>query len=184
MRRLQYNNSNDYIIPCCSSDRISMTYVAGLLFHTSSASPNTIFIAPSNFSSFSSSDYQLAVGYYSISADAGDINIRSIIANQTSQQFLPGDQSSCSVAYIVCSVDHMITRSLIVSLIDNVELDVTTVRPSVPVNIRLDDSSTPTLINITWDMVEGVSPAIITYKVTYSLSRVDGSTENSTLQVK
>ena len=70
------------------------------------------------------------------------------------------------------------------SLIDNVELNVATVRPSVPVNIRLDDSSTPTLINITWDMVEGVSPAIITYKVTYSLSRVDGSTENSTLQVK
>ena len=70
------------------------------------------------------------------------------------------------------------------SLIDNVELNVTTVRPSVPVNIRLDDNSTPTLINITWDMVEGVSPAIITYKVTYSLSRVDGSTENSTLQVK
>ena len=84
----------------------------------------------------------------------------------------------------MCNVDHMITQSLIVSLIDNVELDVTTVRPSVPVNIRLDDSSTPTLINITWDMVEGVSPAIITYKVTYSLSRIDGSTENSTLQVK
>ena len=78
-----------------------MTYIAGLLFYTSSASPNTIFIAPSNFSSFSSSDYQLAVGYYNISADAGDINIRSIIANQTSQQFLPGDQSSCNVA-ILC----------------------------------------------------------------------------------
>ena len=70
------------------------------------------------------------------------------------------------------------------SLIDNVELNVTTVRPSVPVNIRLDNISTPTLINITWDMVEGVSPAIVTYKVTYSLFRVEGSTKNSTLQVK
>ena len=78
----------------------------------------------------------------------------------------------------------MITRSLIVSLIDNVELNVTTVRPSVPVNIRLDDSSTPNLINITWDIVEGVFPPIIAYKVTYSLSRIDGSTESNTSQVK
>ena len=69
-------------------------------------------------------------------------------------------------------------------LIDHVELNVTTVRPSVPVNISLDESSTPTFINITWDMVEGVSPAIVTYEVTYSLSRLDRSTENSTLQVK
>ena len=74
----------------------------------------------------------------------------------------------------------MITRSLIVSLIDNVELNVTT----VPVNIRLDDSSTPNLINITWDIVEGVFPPIIAYKVTYSLSRIDGSTESNTSQVK
>ena len=69
-------------------------------------------------------------------------------------------------------------------LIDNVELNVATVRPSVPVNIHLDDGSTPTFINITWDMVEGVPPAIVTYEVTYSLSRLDGSTESSTLQVK
>ena len=85
-----------------------MTYVAGLLLYTSSALPNTIFIAPSNFSSFLSADYQLAVGSYSILANAGDVNIRSIIANQTSQQFLPGEQSSCSVVYVVCNVDHMI----------------------------------------------------------------------------
>jgi len=70
-------------------------------------------------------------------------------------------------------------------LIDNVNLnDIATVRPSVPGNIRLDDSSTPTLINITWDMVEGVSPALVTYEVTYSLSRIDGSSEDQTLKVK
>ena len=74
-----------------------MTYAAGLLLCTSSVLPNTIFVAPSSFSSFSSADYQLAVGSYSISTDDGDVNIRSIIANQTSQQFLPGEQSSCSV---------------------------------------------------------------------------------------
>ena len=67
---------------------------------------------------------------------------------------------------------------------DNVGLNVTTVRPSVPINIRLDNSSTPTLINITWDMIEGVSPAIVTYEVTYSLSRINGSVENNrTLKV-
>ena len=58
----------------------------------------------------------------------------------------------------------------------------TTVRPAVPSNIRLDnDSSNYTFINITWDMVEGVSPAIVTYEVTYSLSRIDESIENGTI---
>ena len=68
-----------------------MVYVAGVLLHTLSTSPNTIFITPSNFSSFPSADYQLAIGSYNISV-APDINIRSITANQTSQQFLPGVQ--------------------------------------------------------------------------------------------
>ena len=54
----------------------------------------------------------------------------------------------------------------------------TTVRPTVPTNIRLDnDSSNYTFINITWDMDEGVSPAIVTYEVTYSLSKINGSVE-------
>ena len=93
--------SNDFIIHCCRSNslRISMAYVAGTLVHTSSASPSIIFVVPSNFSIYPSADYQLAVGRFNVSADPGDINIRSIIANQTSQQFLPGKQSSCTVAY-------------------------------------------------------------------------------------
>ena len=53
----------------------------------------------------------------------------------------------------------------------------TTITPSVPSNIRLDGSSNDTFINITWDMVEGVSPAIVSYEVTYSLSKIDGSTD-------
>ena len=58
----------------------------------------------------------------------------------------------------------------------------TTVRPTVPTNIRLDkDSSNYILVNITWDMDEGVSPAIVTYEVTYSLSRIDGSIDNGTI---
>ena len=64
-------------------------------------------------------------------------------------------------------------------LIDNVELNVTTVIPTIPSNIRLDDSSNATFINITWDMVKGVSPAIVTYEVTYNLSRINGSIENN-----
>ena len=92
---------NDYIIHCSTSDRrvsmASIIYVAGVLLHTSSASPNTIFITPSNFSSFPSTDYRLATGRYNIS---GDINIRSIFANQTSQQFLPGEQSSFNACII------------------------------------------------------------------------------------
>jgi len=63
--------------------------------------------------------------------------------------------------------------------LDNVGLDVTTVRPTVPTNIRLDnDRSNYTFINITWDMDEGVSPAIVTYEVTYSLSKIDGTVED------
>ena len=57
----------------------------------------------------------------------------------------------------------------------------TTIAPSVPSNIHLDDSSNDTFINITWDMVEGVSPAIVSYEVTYSLSKIDGSIENETI---
>ena len=64
-------------------------------------------------------------------------------------------------------------------LIDNVGLNITTVIPTIPSNIHLDDSSNATFINITWDMVEGVSPAIVTYEVTYNLSRIDGSIENN-----
>ena len=64
-----------------------------------------------------------------------------------------------------------------ISIIDNVGLD-TVVVPPVPNNIRLDSSSTPTVINITWDMVEGISPTIVTYEVTYSLRRRNGSSEN------
>ena len=56
----------------------------------------------------------------------------------------------------------------------------TTITPSVPSNIRLDGSSNDTFINITWDMVEGVSPAIVSYEVTYSLSKIDGSTDTET----
>ena len=62
-----------------------MTYVMGILLHTSSSLPNTIFISPSNFSS-SPTDYKLAIGCYNITTDSGsDVNIQSIIANQTSQ---------------------------------------------------------------------------------------------------
>ena len=64
-------------------------------------------------------------------------------------------------------------------LIDNVGLNVTIVMPTIPSNIRLDDSSNATFINITWDMVEGVSPAIVTYEVTYNVSRINGSIENN-----
>ena len=64
-------------------------------------------------------------------------------------------------------------------LIDNVGLNVTTIIPTIPSNIRLDDSSNATFINITWDMVEGVSPAIVIYEVTYNLSRITGSIENN-----
>ena len=64
-------------------------------------------------------------------------------------------------------------------LIDNVGLNVTTVIPTIPSNIRLDNSSNTTFINITWDMVEGVSPAIVTYEVTYNLSRINESVENN-----
>ena len=78
--------------------------------------------------------------------------------------------------------DTIVTTS-VDSLIDNVGLNLETVMPSVPDNIHLDSSSTPTLINITWDMVEGVSPAIVTYEVTYSLSRINGSSENNVLMV-
>ena len=67
-----------------------MAYVAGILLHTSSTLPNMIFVTASNFSSFPSPDYQLAVGQYNISTGSGDVSIRSIIANQTSQQYLPG----------------------------------------------------------------------------------------------
>ena len=67
-----------------------MTYVAVVLLHTSSALPNMIFITASDFSSFPSADYQLAVGQCNISTGSGDVSIQSIIANQTSQQYLPG----------------------------------------------------------------------------------------------
>lgn len=69
-----------------------MTYVADFLLFASSNFPNMIFIAASNFSSYLSPDYQLAVGCYNISIDTGDAIIQSIIANQTSQQFLSGQQ--------------------------------------------------------------------------------------------
>ena len=91
---------NDYVIHCSTSNRrVSMAYAAGTLLHTLSTSPNTVFITPSNFSSFSSTDYRLATGRYNISTVSGDVNIRSIFVNQTSQQFLPGEQSSSCIMY-------------------------------------------------------------------------------------
>jgi len=66
-----------------------MAYVAGSVMYASSALPNRVFISPSNFSS-SPPGYQLAIGCYNISSDLSNVNIQSIIANQTSQQFLPG----------------------------------------------------------------------------------------------
>ena len=68
-------------------------------------------------------------------------------------------------------------------LTDNVELD-GLVEPDNPSNLRLDDSSTPTVINITWDRSEGISPAIITYQLIYSLSRVDGSSDSDVVMVR
>ena len=102
-----------------------------------------------------------------------------------SSQSLPTKHPSSSYQVssyhvILYNDSHMITIHWLYLLIDNVSLNVAT----VPGNIRLDNSSTPTLINITWDMAEGVSPALVTYEVTYSLSRIDGSSEDQTLKVK
>jgi len=69
-----------------------------------------------------------------------------------------------------------------VLLIDNVELD-DPVEPGSPANLRLDGSSTLTLINITWDIPEGISPAIITYLLNYSLTRPNGSKDSAELLV-
>lgn len=69
-----------------------MAYVAGTLLFTSSTLPNVIFISASNFSS-SPAKYQLAIGRYDniVTGSSDNINIQSIIANQTSQQYLPGE---------------------------------------------------------------------------------------------
>lgn len=89
MNIVTINNSNNCIIHYSSSDRISMAYVAGSVMYTSSALPNAVFISPSNLSS-SPPGHQLAMGCYNISTGSGNVTIQSIIANQTSQQFLPG----------------------------------------------------------------------------------------------
>ena len=89
MNIVTINDGNNCIIHYSPSDRISMAYVAGSVMYTSSALPNTVFISPSNFSS-SPPGYQLAMGCYNNISTGSNITIRSIIANQTSQQFLPG----------------------------------------------------------------------------------------------
>ncbi|XP_065906520.1 proto-oncogene tyrosine-protein kinase ROS-like isoform X3 [Dysidea avara] len=128
--------------------RLSMTYVVGSLFFTSSAQANTVYIGPSNFSS-APANYQLAFGCYNVYSGSSNAEIRAITSNQTSQQFLP----------------------------DGMDLgDI--VEPPAPRNLRLDNSSTPTLINITWDRSEGISPAIVAYQLTYSLSRLNGSSSS------
>jgi len=66
-----------------------MAYVVGSLFFTSSAQRNTVYVGPSNFSSVPA-NYQLAFGCYNVLSESGDVEIRAIIGNQTSQQFLPG----------------------------------------------------------------------------------------------
>ena len=58
------------------------------------------------------------------------------------------------------------------------------VEPPAPRNLRLDNSSTPTLINITWDRSEGISPAIVAYQLTYSLSRLNGSSSSDEVLVR
>ena len=67
-------------------------------------------------------------------------------------------------------------------MIDNVELN-TKVEPDSPGNLRLDGSSTPTLINITWDKPGEISPAILTYQLSYSLTRLNGTSDRNELLV-
>jgi len=67
-------------------------------------------------------------------------------------------------------------------MIDDIELNAV-VEPDNPGNLRLDDSSTPTLINITWDKPEGISSAIITYQLSYSLTRLNGTSDRNELLV-
>jgi len=83
-----------HIVVCYSlydtaSDRVSMAYAMGSLLFTSSVQHNTVYIGPSNFSS-APANYQLAFGCYNVLSESGDVEIRAIIGNQTSQQFLPG----------------------------------------------------------------------------------------------
>ena len=66
-----------------------MTYVVGSLFFTSSAQANTVCIGPSDFSS-APANHQLAFGCYNVFSGSRDVEIRAIIGNETSQQFLPG----------------------------------------------------------------------------------------------
>jgi len=63
---------------------------------------------------------------------------------------------------------------------DGVELGV---EPAAPGNLRLDNSSTPTLINITWDGAVGISPSVVTYQLMYSLSRLNGSNDSAEVLV-
>ena len=72
-----------------ASDRVSMAYVMGSLLFASSVQHNTVYIGPSNFSS-APVNYQLAFGCYNVLSESGDVEIRAIIGNETSQQFLPG----------------------------------------------------------------------------------------------
>jgi len=75
-----------------------MAYVVGSLFFTSSAQHNAVYVGPSDFSSVPA-NYQPAFGCYSVLSDSGDVEIRTIIGNQASQQFLPG--ISCVMRVVI-----------------------------------------------------------------------------------
>jgi len=77
-----------------------MAYVLGSLFFTSSAQPNTVYIGPSNFSS-APDNYQLAFACYDVLSGSGGVQIRTIIGNQTTQQFLPGMMPNMS-SLVIC----------------------------------------------------------------------------------
>jgi len=58
------------------------------------------------------------------------------------------------------------------------------VKPSAPRNVTLDNSTTPTLINITWIRSEGIPPAIVAYQLTYYLYRLNGSSDSGEVLVR
>ena len=149
-----------------------MAYVLGSLFFTSSAQPNTVYIGPSNFSS-APDNYQLAFDCYDVLSGFGGVQIRAIIGNQTAQQFLPG--TACVVPVVGLNI-------VVVAPTDGLDLG-SIVDPPAPTNVSLDDSTTSTLINITWNRSEGINPAIVTYQLIYSLTRLNGSTDNGEVLV-
>ena len=56
------------------------------------------------------------------------------------------------------------------------------VEPPAPRNLSIN-SSTPTVINITWNQSEGILPAIVAYQLTYYLSRLNGSSDSGEVLV-